>query len=400
MAAVNSFSAVHLDSRRFRRNMLGLNALFAVKRWELINHEARQYVKAPVKGARSDLEPSMTSRLVAAVAVLLMPYVCSGADGHYTIEDNFRYRLSWGDLGDLKQFIAAPGESRRALRLAEGGEQLLDLCRKDPEHWQKDPLLFRFGHSHPTSTIGCRERSSPSLHAVFYRQPDDSREAWVHFDLHGPQAALPHLSEVIRNRMTFGRTDESEVHRSLVRAAHDAGEPVPPPRYNAAEHARQYLHDAFGPSAVAIAIGSAAATSAFQNAAGWQLQNSRFLDRVSANIVRNALAQSIQFGASAFLQQEQKFQPSHERGFRRRAGQALYRSFFVPGRDGEELAFPRIAAALGTPWAMRPLYAAQRRSPDPWVETGQLFGRYVVRSFWAEFHPEISRTARKMFHRP
>ena len=339
----------------------------------------------------------MNSRLAAAL--LFIPCACSGADGLYSIEDNLRYRLSWGDLGDPQQFVAAPGESRRALRLAEGGEHILDLCRQEPERWQRDPLLFRFRHSHPASTIGCRERSSPSLHAVFYRQPDGSREAWVHFDLHGPQAALPHLTEVFRNRMTFGRTDESEVHRGLVRSDPYTDGPAPPSRYDAAEQARQYLRDAFGPSTVAMAIGSAAATSAIQSTAGWKLETSRYMDRVSVNVVRNVFAQSIQFGAAAFLQQEQKYQPSHERGFRRRARRALYRSFFVQGRDGDELAFPRIAAALGTPWAMRPIYAAQGRSPDPWVETGLLFGLYMAQSFWSEFRPEINRAARKMFRR-
>lgn len=339
----------------------------------------------------------MTSGLAAAL--LLLSSVCSGADGLHDIEDNFRYRINWGDLGDPGQFVAAPGESRRAIRLSEGGERLLEFCREDRERWREDPFLFRFGHSHPPSAIGCRERNSPSLHAVFYRMPDGSREAWVHFDLHGPQAAWPHLTEVFRNRLTFGRTDEFEVHRGLLRSDPNAGESAPPPRYDMAEHAQQYLHDAFGPGAVAMAIGSAAAMSAFHNAGGFEIENGRYVDRVSANMARNVFAQSIQFGAAAFLQQEQKFQPSHERGFKRRARYGLYRSFFVPGRDGEELAFPRLAAALGAPWAMRPLYAAQGGAPDLWVETGFLLGRYMAQSFWTEFRPEITRTALRMFRK-
>ena len=112
-----------------------------------------------------------------------------------TLESNLEYRLAKGALAELGEIVPAPAESRRALRIAEGGE----------------------GHRHPRSSIGCRERSSPSMHAVFYLGPGHTRETWVHFDLHGPQNVAGHLSEVMRNRMPFGRTSEYEVYRGRVR---------------------------------------------------------------------------------------------------------------------------------------------------------------------------------------
>jgi len=339
---------------------------------------------------------SKTGKLI--LFSLLAGCVASRAAGENSIESNLEYRLTWGDLTGSGDIIAAPGQSRRALRIAAGGDQLLELCKENPGHWQRDPLLFRFGHSHPTSTIGCRERTSPSLHAVFYRQPDGSREAWVHFDLHGPQETLPHLSEVLRNRMTFGRTSEYEVYRGLLRTNPNVQELVPAPRYDFAAHARQYVRDAFGPGAIGMAAASSVATTGLHSALGFGA-TSGYADRFATNVTRNAVAQSIEFGTAAFLQQEEKFRPSQERGFGRRARIALYRTFFVPGRDGEELAFPRIAAALGTPWVMRPIHPGQIAPPNPWIQSAFFLGRYVARSYWAEFRPEISQAIRKLRRR-
>jgi hypothetical protein len=122
-------------------------------------------------------------------------------------------------------------------------------------------------------------------------------------------------------------------------------------------------------------------------------------DRVSTNLIRTTLVQSIEFGAAAFVQQEQGFSPSGEHGFGRRARSALYRSLFVPGRGGDELAFPRIAAAIGTPWAMRQWHPGRETAPDPWVQAALLFGRYIARSYWTEFKPDIMRALRKALHR-
>ena len=332
-------------------------------------------------------------------AVILVVCLSLCGQESYTIESNLQYRLSWGDLAGLGEVVAAPDHSRRTLRLESGAETLLQQCRNNPAHWHNDPLLFRFGHLHPFSTIGCRERSSPSLHVVFYELPNGESEARVHFDLYGPQNTVGHAAEVFRNRMTFGRTSEFEVYRGLMRTNPNASEPAPEAKYDLSAHARHYLHNAFGPGAIGMAVASGMATLTLHRATGLGSDTDRYVDRVSTNLIRNATSQSIEFASAAFLQQEERFSPSGQPGFGRRMRSAAYRTLFVPGRGGDELAFPRIAAALGTPWAMRQWHPDLEAPPDPWMQSAIIFGQYALRSYWAEFKPEITRLLRKAGHR-
>ena len=235
------------------------------------------------------------------------------------------------------------------------------------------------------------------MHVVFYELPNGAREARVHFDLYGPQI-LGHAAEVIRNRMTFGKTSEFDVYRGLVRANPNASEPVPEPKYDFSAHARQYLHDAFGLRAIGTRIASGMASSAMHRATG-DRDGQGYADRASTNLVRNATAQTIEFASAAFLQQEQRFSPSHEQGLGRRMQSAAYRTLFIPGRRGDELAFPRIAAALATPWAMRQWHPGRDAPPDAWIQSAIILGRYALRSYWAEFKPEITARLRKAVHR-
>jgi hypothetical protein len=110
-------------------------------------------------------------------------------------------------------------------------------------------------------------------------------------------------------------------------------------------------------------------------------------------LLRNGASQSIEFGVAALLRQDQRFTPSREIGFRRRACSALHSSFFVPGGQGDELALPRLAAAFVTPWATRSAW--RETAPSPLAQTGFLLGRYVLRSYWTEFQPDVTR----VFHR-
>src|SRR5690242_133149 len=117
------------------------------------------------------------------LAAILLGSAFAGQEPQ-SLVSNLQYRLTWGDLGEI---VPAPFKSFRGLRISNGGDALLQQCMQNPDKWSKDPLLYRFGHHGPFSTIGCRERTSPSVHVVFYARPDGSREAWIHFDLYGPQ---------------------------------------------------------------------------------------------------------------------------------------------------------------------------------------------------------------------
>jgi hypothetical protein len=111
---------------------------------------------------------------------------------------------------------------------------------------------------------------------------------------------------------------------------------------------------------------------------------------------QNATMQGIEFGFSAFLHQDDSFRPSGKQGIGIRSAKALLHTVVVPGRDGPEVAFPRVAAAMLTP---RALYWWHPGLPQPvaspWQQTAFLMGRYLVRSFWAEFGPDVRKGLRK-----
>ena len=205
--------------------------------------------------------------------------------------------------------------------------------------------------------------------------------------------------EVVKNRLTFGRTSEYEVYRGLVRANPTDDATLLKSRYDLKAHAKKYLHDAFGPGAISMAVTSGAASSAFYGIRnGFEFGNGPYVDRIARNLARNGIAQTIEFSWSAFLQQDQAFSPSGKRGFGGRLRSATYRTLFVKGRGGNELAFPRIAAAMGTPWVMQPWHPNRPGAvtADPWAQVGLIFAHYLARSYWAEFRPDIMRKVHKV----
>jgi len=130
-----------------------------------------------------------------------------------SLSDNLAYRLARGDLAG----VAPDGHSDgRTLGIRQGADVLLRNCVSNPARWANNSSSWRFGHRTPESTISCRELATPSLHVVFYPQADGSRTARVHFDLHGPRNPVGHLSEVLRNGLSNGRTSQYDVYCSLI----------------------------------------------------------------------------------------------------------------------------------------------------------------------------------------
>jgi hypothetical protein len=212
----------------------------------------------------------------------------------------------------------------------------------------------------------------------------------------GDASEIPGYAESKRALpITFGRTSEVDVYRSLVQDNPDRANAVPPPRYDFGKHAKQYLKNSFGTQAIGLAIATGAADAALHGVTGWG--SGRYSEQLATNLARHTLSESIEFGTAALLQQDQTFVQSQEHGFRRRSRAALYHALFVPGRDGDELAFPRLTAALATPWAMQGFHPGYTTARDPWMQSAVLFGSYFLRSFWAEFRPEITRTLHKAF---
>lgn len=337
-----------------------------------------------------------TAVLCAVVALASVPASMAAdlAVKSYTTRSNLMLRASWGDLGDIQPADDQP-PSGHAVRIGEGASELLQECLTDPIRWKKDRWYARLAHAHAMSSIGCRERSSPGLHVVFYKNPEGGRDAWAHFDLHGPQNIPAHLTEVVRNRLSLGRTSEYEVHRGLMRLNPVASGPVPVPRYDFSDHAQSYLRATFSAKAVLSASASAAANITTRR----NPTMSDFRERLASNLARNTTRNSIEFATAAFLQQEGTYVRSTEEGVLRRATHAVYRTFIVPGREGDEFAFPRVAAALGTAYMTRQFHPGYASTPNPWVDAAGILGRYVARSLWSEFKPEIMFRVRRAFHR-
>jgi hypothetical protein len=104
---------------------------------------------------------------------------------------------------------------------------------------------------------------------------------------------------------------------------------------------------------------------------------------------------SIEFGAGAILQQEQRFVPSGDDRLIRRIGSVFYHSFFVPGRGINEFSFPRVAAAVGTGWIVHEWHPWKQGDVNPWVQTSTILSSYVLQSAVQEFKPELRRVAER-----
>jgi len=134
---------------------------------------------------------------------------------------------------------------------------------------------------------------------------------------------------------------------------------------------------------------SATVVSTFDRSPAWGDGSEKYVNHFGAAMMRRTLRQSIEFGAGALLQQDERFTASGQEGIKARLKSALYRSFFVPGRGGNEFALPRVAAAVGTGWALHEYHPFQRGDLNPWVQTTEVLSAYVARSFWHEFAPDI-----------
>ena len=135
----------------------------------------------------------------------------------HTIKSNIEYRLSRGDLPQLSFGIEKP----KNVEVIGGGEELLKSCLSDTTTWSKDPLMFRLAHTHATEIQSCRENSSPSMHAVFLKVPDEPLQAWVHLDGHGAQTSesrMVHLGEFIYHKITLQTNDQDRMFENLQRS--------------------------------------------------------------------------------------------------------------------------------------------------------------------------------------
>jgi len=102
-----------------------------------------------------------------------------------------------GDLPKLSFGIEKP----KNVEVIGGGEELLKSCLTDSSTWSKDPLMFRLAHTHATEIQSCRENSSPSMHVIFRKRPDEPLQTWIHLDGHGSQTSGSRVAHFRRVRL-------------------------------------------------------------------------------------------------------------------------------------------------------------------------------------------------------
>jgi hypothetical protein len=98
--------------------------------------------------------------------------------------------------------------------------------------WSKDPLMFRLAHTHATAIQSCRENSSPSMHAVFLKVPDEPLQAWVHLDGHGAQTSgsrMVHLGEFLYHKITLRTNNQDRMFENLERSFSSSLQTAPDP---------------------------------------------------------------------------------------------------------------------------------------------------------------------------
>jgi hypothetical protein len=180
--------------------------------------------------------------------------------------------------------------------------------------------------------------------------------------------------------------------------AQSSADPAGPPAFDFAKYAKQYFGSALSPQNLISSV-AASTTGAALHTALHDFSTDEFQQRVAENVARKGVAGSIEFVTASLLQQDVHFVASHDHGFRTRVKYALFQTFITRGREGNELAVPRIAASFGTAWALDAWHPWMKNEPNIWSHAGFIFGSYAVRSFWTEFKPDIKHELQTVLKR-
>jgi hypothetical protein len=201
------------------------------------------------------------------------------------------------------------------------------------------------------------------------------------------------------NGVSLGTTFEHDIHRILALNRDQPQQPRPL-HYAFVKYAESYLQTSLSPETVSSNFAAAASGASLRtmfsdfSAAGFQR-------RLAENLTRKGIAGAIDFTVASLLEQDVRFLPSNEHGLHNRLKYAFLQTFVVRGREGDEIAVSRIAASFGTAWALNAWNPWMKRNEPPGIfsQTGIIFGRYMVRSFWSEFRPDIKHEVRLFLKR-
>ena len=231
--------------------------------------------------------------------------------GPHTIKSNLEYRLSRGDLPQLSFGTEKP----KNVEVVGGGEALLKSCLSDRTTWSKDPLMFRLAHSHATEIKSCRENSSPSIHAIFLKVPNQPLRAWVHLDGHGAQTSesrMVHLGEFLYHKITFRSNNQDRMFENLERSYSSSRQPQTDSEPPLSGHERFTL---FTTKTLTRAqpYASSVMSSAFRLFSPsdvWGRGVDGFTNHLTASFTQRVVTYGLQSGAAAALHEDLRYRPS------------------------------------------------------------------------------------------
>ena len=273
----------------------------------------------------------------------------------HTIKSNIEYRLSRGDLPQLSFGVEKP----KNVEVVRGGQELLQSCLSDTATWSKDPLMFRLGHAHATEIQSCRENSSPSMHAVFLKVPDEPLQAWVHLDGHGSQTSgsrMVHFGEFIYHKVTLQTNNQDRMFENLQRSFATLLQTPPPPAAPLTGHDRFKIFTAKTLTRVQPYAASVI-SSAFQLISPsdvWGRGLDGFTSHLEASFTQRVVTYGLQSGAAAALHEDVRYKPSHSGSVWKRTGHALLGTVVLETPRGDDIAFANLVAAVGSGFVLTP----------------------------------------------
>jgi hypothetical protein len=322
----------------------------------------------------------------------------------HTIKSNIEYRLTRGDLPQLSFGVEKP----KNVEVVGGGEDLLKSCLTDTTTWSKDPLMFRLAHTHATEIQSCRENSSPSMHAIFRKVPDEPLQAWVHLDGHGAQTSesrMVHFGEFIYHKITLRTNNQDRMFENLQRSFSSSLQT--PPDSETPQTGRERF--AFFTAKTltraqpwAASVVSSAFTSMFSPSDVWGRGTDRFTNHFVASFSQRLVTYGLQSGAAAALHEDLRYKPSLSGNVWKRSAHALFSTVVLETPRGNDIAYANIIAAVGSGVVINTYHPGQENftHPGAWKLAGFNLLGFAQGNLWNEFKPDIKHLVRsKLLHR-
>jgi hypothetical protein len=321
----------------------------------------------------------------------------------HTIKSNIEYRLSRGDLPRLSFGTEKP----KNIEVVGGGEELLKSCLSDTATWSKDPLVFRLAHTHATEIQSCRENSSPSMHAIFLKVPDEPLQTWVHLDGHGSQTSesrMVHLGEFVYHKITLRTNNQDRMFENLERSFSsslqtppDAVTPLTP-----RERFRLFTSKTLTRVQPYAASVMSSAFQLFSPSDVWGRGVDGFTNHLTASFTQRMVTYGLQSGAAATLHEDVRYRPSLSGNVWKRTGHALFSSVVLETPRGNDIAYANLVAAFGSGFVINTYHPGREIAdrPGAWNLAALNLLGFAQGNLWTEFKPDIKHLVRrKLLHR-